>query len=336
MDDVEGTLAPGPGWQRRTSLELDEAGWHLRPFAFLQSHLTANLGFNLPRRSHRFVIDAHRRGLRAREPVDRDRGQQFIFAEAAIEVPTARSLVLAHNVGQEPPLVDDPGHQPNCRVLQVERHGLKLGPVDSAVRGIVADVWFLLLDDEAPLIFSLGTRGGAAGRQRGHRHVDSSDALGMAQRELSADCRAPVAAVIEELLVAQPRHQLDPHVGDRGRPKACLGRNIRPAVPRQRRRDHVERRIVCIRRFSQFVDDLVEVVDRRWPAMLNHQRTSVWSGAAPMNEVDAERLAIPGRQGGFELWESVEQRLNRAPVEFVGPVGRQILGEIEVNAIAPA
>ena len=174
-NDVEGALAPRPRRQRRASLELDESGWDFGPPSLAQANLTADFGFNLRRRPRRLVVDPHRRGLCPREPVDRDGRQQFVLAEASIEVAASGPLVLAHDVGQDPPLVDDPGQQPNGRVLEVEGHGLELGPVDAAMRRVVADVWLLLLGEETALLLVLGSAADPPGGSAAMRHVNSRE-----------------------------------------------------------------------------------------------------------------------------------------------------------------
>jgi len=67
----------------------------------------------------------------------------------------SRLLVFRHDVGQDPPLVDDPGQQTDRRVFEMKRHRLELGPVNPPMRRVVADVRFLLIDEEPLLLFSL-------------------------------------------------------------------------------------------------------------------------------------------------------------------------------------
>ena len=127
--------------------------------------------------------------------------------------------------------------------------------------GVVADVWFLFFGDEAAFLLRLVLRGGAARWEGGHGQVDSGDSIGVAQGELSANRGAPVAAVVEELVVAEAGHEVYPDVGDGRGTESHPGWDVGPSVAGQGGGDDVEGGRVGVGWFGQLVDDLVEVVD---------------------------------------------------------------------------
>ena len=77
--------------------------------------------------------------------------------------------------------------------------------------------------------------------------------------------------------------------------------------------------------FGEGVDDFVEFVDGGWPAVLDQEGDGVGAGAGAVDEVDAQRFAVGGLEGGAELGEAVELGFDGAPVEVVGPVCAEFL-----------
>ena len=313
---VEGRLGPRP---RRDEQLLREDGAADRRLDVAQRPAR--------RRVARLVVDARRRRDRLRRPVDGDVRQQLVLRELALDVAVA--------VAPGPELLDDPRGQPRRRVVQAVAQGLRLGPLDVAVAPLVGEELLPLPAARQFLGRDAGGRILHAGRRaRGHHvQVHPDHPVGMLRRLPAADDAAPVAPLRAVALVAEPLHQLADDPRHPLRVVAAAGRLVGEAVPGDRRRHHVEgvgRVAAVVGRIDQQRDDLVELHDRAGPAVGDHQRQRVLVGRPLVDEVDVQPLDVR-----LEVVEAVQQPLLAPPVEFVPPVGEQLLQVLAVGAVVP-
>ena len=82
-------------------------------------------------------------------------------------------------------------------------------------------------------------------------------------------------------------------------------------------------------------DDLQELDDRTGPAVGEHQREGVGVRRARVDEVDGNRIVATAAQLGAELRERVEPLFGGAEVVAVAPVGAELLGVRERQALRP-
>src|SRR5262249_2953338 len=81
----------------------------------------------------------------------------------------------------------------------------------------------------------------------------------------------------------------------------------------------------------QRADDLAELRHRARPAVRDDERERPGTGAAGMDEVDAEAADL-----GAELREAVQRGLGRPPVIALRPMGNEGTKEREIRPVSPA
>ena len=158
--------------------------------------------------------------------------------------------------------------------------------------------------------------------------------LGKLPADKASYGRAPVTAVRPVARVAQIREQPIPQFSDARRPVAGLGRDLREAVPRQRRHEDIEgvRGIAAVGAgIGQRFDDLVEFVESAGPAVGEHERQGIGALSDRVDVVHAEAVDL-----AHVMVVAVECRLLPAPVEAIGPVRAQFLKIGPVGAVGPA
>ncbi len=75
---------------------------------------------------------------------------------------------------------------------------------------------------------------------------------------------------------------------------------------------------------------LVELEERPWPSVNEHQRQGVWVGRRPMDEVHVQAV-----DPGHEVRERVETPLLLTPIELVAPIRHQLLEVLDIGAVIP-
>jgi hypothetical protein len=83
-------------------------------------------------------------------------------------------------------------------------------------------------------------------------------------------------------------------------------------------------------RVDQRPDDLEELDDRPWPAVVEDKRQRISLRRTDVEEVDLEPVDL-----GAELGQRVQARLARPPVVTVGPVRAQLLQVGKRDALRP-
>ena len=166
-----------------------------------------------------------------------------------------------------------------------------------------------------------------------HGEVDRPDSGRADPAQRVGDRVAPVAALCDEPVVAEPAHQLDPRARHplRGPPRSR--RLLGQTEAGQRGQDDVEGvpRIAAVgSRVGQQRRGLQELEHRSRPAVRDHQRRGVGLGRAQVQEVDVE-VVDPGRR----RIERVQAGLARTPVVGVPPVLAQRLQSRHRRALAP-
>ena len=185
-------------------------------------------------------VQPRRGDRRVRQPVVGDVVEDVVSGQAAglSEEGARDELVAAHIV------VEHPGRQADRRVrdaverLRAVRH--LVGIADAGREEVDQHlIRCLLLGGEARRWrVADRDRPRDVGRNRGrHVRVDAEQPRRRQQGHLLGDGVAPVAALCDEVRVAEPVHQHDPGTGDADGVPAGLGRLTREPVARQRR-DH--------------------------------------------------------------------------------------------------
>ena len=229
---------------------------------------------------------------------------------------------VAAAVGPRAPFVEHPGGEPYGRVVERIAQGLRSGRLDGAVAALggvppcdVVDVGLLLG----------GQRRGARPGVRPHlggAQVDADHSLGLRQRHVGGDTGTEVAAVRAVPLVAEPLHELVPQPRDVRPVDAGTGRSLREGVTRQRRDDKVE----AVAEPVDSESSSTNVLGQPWVSTSG----TAAAPAATVHEVQADPVDL-----GQVVLVAVEPALLPAPVEPVGPVGRQGLQVVAVDALAP-
>ncbi len=111
-----------------------------------------------------------------------------------------------------------------------------------------------------------------------HGGVDADDLLREPAAEDGRHHCAPVAAVREEPVVAEPSHELRPGGGDPLDAPSGGARPVAEPEARQGRGDDVERRSAAVGRLGQLVDDVDELGDAAGSAVCEHQRRRICAG----------------------------------------------------------
>jgi hypothetical protein len=157
-------------------------------------HLDALAVADRPGRVVARVVGPEGRVDRARDPVERDVGQELVLGKPALDVAAA--------VAPRPELLDDPGREPGRRVRETEGQRLGLRALDPLVAG--------LLTEPGPQVVEVGTllrrgvfRAGEVAAQRQEVDVDACQPLRIGDAEPGGDEAAPVAALGGEAAVAE-------------------------------------------------------------------------------------------------------------------------------------
>ena len=207
-------------------------------------------------------VEARRGDRRVRQPVERDVVEDVVAREAlGLSVEDAGDeLVAAHVV------VEHPGREADGRIrdpverLRAVRHLEGVAEAVSCRRSPAGRTRAVRRPRGRTGRAAVLQRLGDVGRN-GRRHVDvNAEQLRRGEQgHLLRDGIAPVAALRDELRVAEALHQHDPGPRDADRIPAELGRLAGKAVARQRR-DHDVERVRCIAavrgRVGQRLDDL--------------------------------------------------------------------------------
>ena len=120
--------------------------------------------------------------------------------------------------------------------------------------------------------------------------MNAREPPGCGEREFDRDRGAPIATLRPEPLVAECRHQFEPHAGDDAGLRAARLWSIGESVPRQRRDNEIERinRIASIgRRLGESRCDLEHLDDRPRPAVRDDERQRRRPHATNVQRVNA-------------------------------------------------
>ena len=161
------------------------------------------------------------------------------------------------------------------------------------------------------------------GEREQHVGVQADHVLGVDRGERRGDHRAPVAALRAVPVVAEPRHEHGPRLGDALHVPARLVGRARPSVAGKRRHHDVE-----VSRSGSITSRNSD--DRTGPAVRDDQRQRVGVVGAGVDEVDLLAVDL-----GEEVRPAVEPVFLRAPVERGVPVLAEVLQVREVGAVVP-
>ena len=179
---------------------------------------------------------------------------------------------------------------------------------------------------------AVGVRGAAAGRQRVVER-EAGDVLGIAPGEGDRDRRAPVAALGDVALVAEPAHQLRPGVGDPLDSPAGRGRLAAEAVAGQRGHDHVEGVAASPPWATGSVSGPSRSRNSRTEPgqpWVSRSGTAVGLGRAQVDEVDLEAVDL-----GRELGHRVQPPRHPVHLVLALPVGAELPRVGERQSLRP-
>ena len=279
------------------------------------------------RRVHAVLpVPVRRRAEGARDPVERDVGQQQVAGEDRLDVAAA--------VAPGPELLDDPRQLAHRRVVQRVGERLRTGALDGRVAALLDGPGGRVGQPAVLLGRALGAGAGDPERQR---EVDPGDGVGVAVAQAGGDERAAVAAVGHEAVVAQDvDDEVAEHVGGLVGAEAGAGRDRREPVPRQRRHDHLDGvgGVAAVRAgIGECRRQLEHLAVGAGPAVQQEERRPrrVAADRGEPGDVHVELAdpRPPARQHG------VEPGLLRPPVEPAGPVPGEVAQVGAVDAQLP-
>ncbi len=256
------------------------------------------------------------------DPVHHQVVEQLVLGERPLDVAVA--------VGPGAELLDDPRRQPGGGVVERVPHRLGLGRLLLHVAGVHRVVRAHAVEE--PLLLEGDVLGH---RDRGrHVEVDARAVLGVGERDLARHEVAPVAALRDVAVVAEPRHELGPRPCDAARVPAALDGGSGEPVAGEARHHHVERvgGIAAVRsRVAERLDHVEELDERTRPPVGEQQRERALDRRRGVEEVHAGAVDL-----GAEVVERVHARLPGGPVVVLGPVRDQLAQVLELGAVVPA